>query len=95
MCVSITLPSFAARLSLAMFSLMNVIHEELHKVSRRGIAVGAPRHAIALAARGHHVEATQRRLLPRRCARDLNRLSCLLHWNSARSVPEHRQEVRP
>ena len=42
MWVSITLPSFAARLSLAMFSVTNVIHEELHKASSRGISVGTP-----------------------------------------------------
>jgi hypothetical protein len=42
MCVSTVLPSFAARLSLATFSVTNVIHEDLHKVSSRGISVGTP-----------------------------------------------------
>jgi hypothetical protein len=36
MCVSITLLSFAARSSLLTFSVTNVIHEDLHKVSSRG-----------------------------------------------------------
>jgi hypothetical protein len=46
MCVSTILPSFAARFSLATFSVTNVIYEDLHKVSSRGISVGTPLPAV-------------------------------------------------